>query len=455
MKRYIQSKKHLFVLSLFIIFISCTTTQNVISSSPAELSTKSATNKLLQDLPQPKTRILTAVYNFSDQSGQFKSTSTGPSNSKSVSQGTTSMLIKALMDSDWFVVIEREGINNLINERQVIELSGNSSSTSPLLYADIIIEGGVIAYETNLLTGGIGARYLGIGTNIQYRLDEVTVYLRAVSTRNGRILKSIQTTKSIFSYMQSTGVYKYIDTEDILELEAGFSANEPPQACVLEAIEKGVHSLIIEGIIDGLWTSEDENVLESEHVKNYLTEKETASTVHSEYQDLAADRIIAAQVNSGIQTYTGDYSDSRSEFYINAGIKYQFIPNLSANLNAGFGRLSADKLFETDIVNLNLGLEYLILPHTKLSPYLGLGFSILNFWITDNEGNKLIRNDVLWGWKMGAYAAIGIQYNINNNFAVNSSLFYNYTFTDQIDGLISGNIPDSFWNIGVGAIYYF
>src|SRR3546814_8620815 len=43
---------------------------------------------------------------------------------------------------------------------------------------------------TNTLTGGMGAQYLGIGAHTQYREDNVTVYLRAVSTNTGEILKS-------------------------------------------------------------------------------------------------------------------------------------------------------------------------------------------------------------------------------------------------------------------------
>ena len=49
------------------------------------------------------------------------------------------------------------------------------------------MDGGVIAYETNLLTGGLGARYLGIGGSTEFRRDTVTIYLRAISVKNGEI----------------------------------------------------------------------------------------------------------------------------------------------------------------------------------------------------------------------------------------------------------------------------
>ena len=41
--------------------------------------------------------------------------------------------------------------------------------------------GGIIGYDANILTGGFGANFLGIGGNTEYRRDNVSVYVRAVS----------------------------------------------------------------------------------------------------------------------------------------------------------------------------------------------------------------------------------------------------------------------------------
>ena len=46
----------------------------------------------------------------------------------------------------------------------------------------MILEGGIIGYDSNIETGGRGARTLGIGGQTQYRRDVVIVSLRAVST---------------------------------------------------------------------------------------------------------------------------------------------------------------------------------------------------------------------------------------------------------------------------------
>ncbi len=180
------------------------------------------------------------------------------------------MLIKALQDAGngkWFSVLERESLPNLLNERKIIRQtrkeyakissSGRVAALPPLLFAPIMLEGGIIAYESNLITGGLGARYLGIGASTKYQRDSVTIYLRGVSVKNGRVIKSITTNKTIFSFSLDGAAFKFIGFKDLLETEAGFTTNEPPQMAVLEAIEKAVYALVVEGALDGLWEFED------------------------------------------------------------------------------------------------------------------------------------------------------------------------------------------------------
>jgi len=150
--------------------------------------------------------------------------------------------------------------------------SGNHALLPPLLFAPILLEGGVIAYESNLLTGGLGARYLGIGGSTEYSRDTVTIYLRAVSVKTGRVIKSVNTSKTIFSFSLNGAACKFIGFQELLEAEAGFTTNEPPQMAVLEAIEKAVYSMVIEGVIEGLWSFQDP-VQGRRFVKRYLKEK--------------------------------------------------------------------------------------------------------------------------------------------------------------------------------------
>src|SRR5690554_3651356 len=74
----------------------------------------------LRNLPAAEEKIVAAVYRFRDQTGQYEPSENIASWSTAVTQGATSILLKAVDDSGWFVPIEREAISNLMNERQII-----------------------------------------------------------------------------------------------------------------------------------------------------------------------------------------------------------------------------------------------------------------------------------------------------------------------------------------------
>ncbi|BBM02195.1 hypothetical protein GL2_22690 [Microbulbifer sp. GL-2] len=123
--------------------------------------------------------------------------------------------------------------------------------------ANMMLEGGIVAYETNIKTGGTGARYFGIGLSSQYRVDEVTVNLRAVDVRTGRVLSSVLTSKKIFSRQLQGDVYTFMEYKRLLEIEAGTTTNGPAQLCVLSAIESAVIHLIANGVNGKLWALQD------------------------------------------------------------------------------------------------------------------------------------------------------------------------------------------------------
>lgn len=219
----------------------------------------------LINLPAPEKKVPVAVYKFRDQTGQYKPPTTSTNFSTAVTQGATTILIKALEDSGWFLPVERENLANLLQERklalQIATQFGNdtqiketaSKVLQPLVFAGVLFEGGIISYDTNIVSGGIGAKYFGAGGAAQYRVDRVTVYLRAVSVKNGVVLKTVQTTKVILSQQISLGIFRFVRLNRLLEAEAGFSTNEPVDMAIQEAIHKAVFDMIIEGVKIGMW----------------------------------------------------------------------------------------------------------------------------------------------------------------------------------------------------------
>ena len=123
-----------------------------------------------------------------------------------------------------------------------------------MLFAGMILEGGIVGYDTNVETGGTGARYLGIGTTNQYRRDSIVVSLRAVSTLTGEVILNVQTSKTVLSSGQAGDVFRFIDMDTkLLELESGMTQNESVTYAVRSAIEAAVLELIKQGDERGYW----------------------------------------------------------------------------------------------------------------------------------------------------------------------------------------------------------
>ena len=223
------------------------------------------THKELRDLPSPEKPVVVAVYQYTDKTGQRKQKGNAAMFSTAVSQGGETMLIDALKsagEGTWFRVVERVGLDHLTRERQIVRTTREQYNTdgkdetglAPLLFAGIILEGGIIGFDTNIETGGIGARTLGVGYSQQYRRDIVTVSLRAVSTLTGEILLNVQTSKTILSIADGYDVFKFVDLDtQLIEIEDGMTENESVTRSLRSTIEAAVLEIIYQGDERGFW----------------------------------------------------------------------------------------------------------------------------------------------------------------------------------------------------------
>ena len=222
---------------------------------------------VLRNVEVPKVSPVVAVYPaaFTDQTGQRKSNSEFALFSTAITQQPNALLIRALKhagDGQFFRVVERVGLDNLTKERQLIRSAREQFASdeekkkqlAPLLFAGILIEGAVISYEANLESGGVGARYLGIGNSVQYREDNITVSLRMVSVATGEVLLEVLSQKTIFSYGKSNDAFRFIEAgTELIEIELGNARNESSTIALMKAIEGGVLEIINQGYEKKYW----------------------------------------------------------------------------------------------------------------------------------------------------------------------------------------------------------
>ena len=226
---------------------------------PVALQPRESLTTKIPELDGPPITI--AVYGFQDKTGQMKPNDKLAVFSKAVTQGAEVFLIKSLQDSkNWFKVVERVGLDNLIKERQLIRNQRevyegkDAKPLKPMTVAGVMIEGGIIGYDSNIRSGGSGARFLGIGGSQQYRVDEIVISMRLISVNSGEVLLTTAVSKTIFSTQHNVGMLRFVDAgTKALELENGMALNEPTTYAVRVAIEQAVYDMIVEGEKKGIW----------------------------------------------------------------------------------------------------------------------------------------------------------------------------------------------------------
>jgi len=432
-------------------------------TSEARLGANSSVYEDMQKLPEPKEPLVVAVYKFRDQTGQYKPSDIGANWSTAVTQGATSILIQSLEESGWFVPIEREGLANLLNERKIIRSSrANYNSQdpgqeqnqllTPLLFAGVILEGGIISYESNVMTGGAGLRYFGAGASGEYREDRVSIYLRAISTSNGRILKTVHTSKTILSQKMDAGIFRYVSLKRLLEAEIGFTFNEPAGIAVQEAIDKAVHAMVIEGLLADLWEVKDTDDLSTEAISDYLEEKkENEKTDYLGFQSLPFRSSYKLGVSGGTMIYDGDYPNGNLGPAGEFNLGFFQDKSLSFDIGIGAGELSAQNAFSTVVQYSRLNLMYRILNYYRSTPYIqGGGGYLVNLGddpFGEGDESTLENSGFL-------NAGIGFEYMLGQKMGLDFNAGYYWLLNDGIDQVNQGQYNDYFWSLRLGINFY-
>ena len=226
-------------------------------------------NEELLNLKPAKRKPVIAVYpnSFKDMTGQRRSNSQFALFSTAITQAPEALLIRALKhasNGEFFQVAERVGLDSLTKERQLIrstrETFEEESAVKPLLLAGLLVQGAVLSIDSNIRSGGMGARYLGIGSSKEYREDLITISLRLVSVSTGEVLIEVLINKSIISVGLSQDLFRFISNgTELVEIEGGAAENESTSIALQQSIEQGVLQIIKIGISKGYWEYEEIN----------------------------------------------------------------------------------------------------------------------------------------------------------------------------------------------------
>jgi curli production assembly/transport component CsgG len=217
------------------------------------------TKSELSILPKPAQKIPVSVWKILDETGQFRRSAGGGTElSHAVTQGAHHMLIKALNDSGWFTVVEREGWPNLIQEIRIKEeLRKRGVTRVPedfklLEVPKYMFSGAITEFDDHpvSLGGGFGLR--GGSASARAMTSSVAIDLRMTDVDTGVIQEAVSIFKRVIAHQTNFGIFRFIRINWLLELEFGYTLNEPTDLAVREALEKGVVHLIVRGVREGL-----------------------------------------------------------------------------------------------------------------------------------------------------------------------------------------------------------
>ncbi len=441
------------VISCVLLLSGCGTYFNQpITIETARIGEDTEVTKTLRDFPSPVEPVVVGVYKFRDQTGQYKPTESGNTFSTAVTQGATTILIKALEDSKWFVPIERENLSNLLNERNIIRstrkeyrksTNPNEPQLPPLLYAGIILEGGIVSYDSNIITGGLGARYFGVGASTQYRQDRITIYLRAVSTSSGKILKTVYVSKTILSQALDANFFRYVRFRRLLEAETGFTKNEPAQLAVSEAIEKAVESLIIEGIEDKLWAVNAKPETVNKLIGEYNAEKDEAqnTALYDRYFKERRGK-TSIFIKGGTALISGDFNNPELTYSARIGARRYVNPYLNVNASIHKFELTNQNAFSSGFNAVDLNTALNLLPFEKVSPFFFGGIGLVNDDDFDNTSFK---------FQYGG----GVEYLVSDKIGISINATHNLVLGDELDTIVQGKRDDQYFDFSLGFNWYF
>jgi len=257
--------------------------------------------------------------------------------------------------------------------------------------------------------------------------------------------------------MVDVGFFKFVDYQSLLEVETGYTFNEPVDLCVTEAIQKAVESLVIEGIQDGLWQLKDPKDMQSPVIRNFNMEQ-----IHTNKIDDLGNTVVEKRsklgidLNVGGQQYSGDYPNPLTKLFGSVGIRYNFNKQWTFGASVRRGRLGAENAFDNIYDSFGLNAYYKLIPKYNFTPYLTAGGELIykkhdGALYTNTSSSSDIGSKIFYSLVSG----IGVEYSFNDYLSMNVEMNNHYVFSDRLDGLKHGNLNDYYWATKVGVTIYF
>lgn len=182
-----------------------------------------------------------------DQTGQVSySTIT---DSRTLTQGVSEMLISALYKTRKVRLAERLDIRIPLAERQLQDAGAMQIPAAPLNVQPVnfVILGALTELNYNILTQG-ARLYVGlVGAGTREAVINVGLDLRVIDTNTFQTVYVTSLQKQIVGNQVEAGIYRFFDNQ-LVEFDAGSVRNEPLQLGVRSVVEMAAYQILTEGL---------------------------------------------------------------------------------------------------------------------------------------------------------------------------------------------------------------
>ena len=164
----------------------------------------------------------------------------------------------------------------------------------------------------------------------------------------------------------------------------------------------------------------------------------------------------------GTIEYAGEFQQEIFSFKpgihpsVGLNIAKYYNPSFDFRANLRYGMIDGGNMFSTTIFDINVLVDYkfangyILKENSIIAPYLFLGIGDAITKLTPKNG-PTEEAFTTFNFPLGA----GLKFNVTPKFSVSLESQYNYAFSDDLDGNISGKYDDSFLYNSIGLHYNF
>ncbi|PWK62048.1 hypothetical protein C7455_10173 [Roseicyclus mahoneyensis] len=173
----------------------------------------------------------------------------------------TEYILMRANGNDAYRVLDRAGLNNLLNERRLADqinafheaevvaaapemlrdqLAGRvppAIEMAPLRVSDYLIHGAVVGYDRRLIDNGTGMGIAGVRLRNRASRDQVSVMVQLIDVRSGEIIATGAAAQFIDSSSRGGDIFALVRTDRLLEVEQLNVVNDPATRALFLAID--------------------------------------------------------------------------------------------------------------------------------------------------------------------------------------------------------------------------